>query len=271
MRYFVLISMFILVACSGAENKAAYRQAQIDMVRQQQQSREAIATQREQAEAAKWKHAAAIVAANPESADAFAVAMAVSVVTQNNENDAPVITLQRESNEALEVVKAVAPALVGVIGQVGVAALNADVAKTQSRNNASIQINDSQQDARIVEAVAGLGIAASNQTSTAVGGDYYVSGGNIDQSNSSVNSSNNPVDNSTTDNSTTDNSTTDNAVSTFSETYTTNNGDKLTLEELTELIADGIQITVIIDGEETPVEQCESGSGLSFGGNSEVC
>ena len=66
MRYFVLISMFILGACSGAENKAAYRQAQIDMVRQQQQSREAIATQREQAEAAKWKHAAAIVAANPE-------------------------------------------------------------------------------------------------------------------------------------------------------------------------------------------------------------
>ena len=266
MRYFVLISMFILWACSGAENKAAYRQAQIDMVRQQQQSREAIATQREQAEAAKWKHAAAIVAANPESADAFAVAMAVSVVTQNNENDAPVITLQRESNEALEVVKAVAPALVGVIGHVGVAALNADVAKTQSRNNASVQINDSQQDARIVEAVAGLGIAASNQVSTAVGGDYYASGGDIDQSNSSVNSSNNPVDNSTTDN-----STTDNAVSTSSETYTTNNGDKLTLEELTELIAGGIQITVIINGEETPVEQCESGSGLSFGGDSEVC
>ena len=96
--------------------------------------------------------------------------------------------------------------------------------------------------------------------------DYYASGGDIDQSNSSVNSSNNPVDNSTTDN-----STTDNAVSTSSETYTTNNGDKLTLEELTELIAGGIQITVIINGEETPVEQCESGSGLSFGGDSEVC
>ena len=266
MKYLVLTSLFILGACSGAENKAAYRQAQIDMVRQQQQSREAIATQRQAAEAAKWEHAAAIVAANPESADAFAVAMAVSVVTKNNEGDAPVVTLQRESNEALEVVKAVAPALVGVIGQVGVAALNADVAKTQSRNNASIQINDSQQDARIVEAVAGLGVAASNQVSTAVGGDYYVSGGDIDQSNSSVNSSNNPVDNSTTDN-----STTDNAVTTSSETYTTNNGDELTLDEITKLITDGIEITVIIDGEETPVEQCESGSGLSFGGDSEVC
>ncbi len=261
MKYLVLTSLFILGACSGAENKAAYRQAQIDMVRQQQQSREAIATQREQAEAEKWKQAAAIVAANPESADAFAVAMAVSVVTQNNEGDAPVVTLQRESNEALEVVKAVAPALVGVIGQVGVAALNADVAKTQSRNNASIQINDSQQDARIVEAVAGLGVAASNQVSTAVGGDYYVSGGDIDQSNSSVNSSNNPVDNSTTDN----------AVTTSSETYTTNNGDELTLEEITKLITDGIEVTVIIDGKETPVKQCQSGDALSFGGNSEVC
>ncbi len=261
MKYFVLIPLFILGACSGAENKAAYRQAQIDMVRQQQQSREAIATQRQAAEAAKWKHAAAIVAANPESADAFAVAMAVSVVTQNSEEDAPVVTLQRESNEALEVVKAVAPALVGVIGQVGVAALNADVAKTQSDNNAAVQVNDRQQSARIVEAVAGLGVAASNQVSTAVGGDYYVSGGDIDQSNSSVNSSNNPVDNSTTDN----------AVTTSSETYTTNNGDELTLEEITKLITDGIEVTVIIDGEETPVEQCESGDALSFGGNSEVC
>ena len=271
MKYLVLTSLFILGACSGAENKAAYRQAQIDMVRQQQQSREAIATQRQAAEAAKWEHAAAIVAANPESADAFAVAMAVSVVTQNSEEDAPVVTLQRESNEALEVVKAVAPALVGVIGQVGVAALNADVAKTQSDNNAAVQVNDRQQSARIVEAVAGLGVAASNQVSTAVGGDYYVSGGDIDQSNSSVNESNNPVNNSTTDNSTTDNSNTDNAVTTSSETYTTNNGDELTLEEITKLITDGIEVTVIIDGEETPVEQCESGDALSFGGNSEVC
>lgn len=266
MKYLVLIPLFILGACSGAENKAAYRQAQIDMVRQQQQSREAIATQRQATEAAKWEHAAAIVAANPESADAFAVAMAVSVVTQNNEEDAPVVTLQRESNEALEVVKAVAPALVGVIGQVGVAALNADVAKTQSDNNAAVQVNDRQQSARIVEAVAGLGVAASNQVSTAVGGDYYVSGGDIDQSNSSVNESNNPVNNSTTDN-----STTDNAVTTSSETYTTNNGDELTLEEITKLITNGIEVTVIIDGEETPVEECQSGDALSFGGNSEVC
>ncbi len=261
MKSLVLIPLFILGACSGAENKAAYRQAQIDMVRQQQQSREAIATQRQAAEAAKWEHAAAIVAANPESADAFAVAMAVSVVTQNNEEDAPVVTLQRESNEALEVVKAVAPTLVGVIGQVGVAALNADVAKTQSDNNAAVQVNDRQQSARIVEAVAGLGVAASSQVGTSVGGDYYVSGGAIDQSNSSVNSSNNPVDNSTTDN----------AVSTSSETYTTNNGDELTLEEITDLITNGIEVTVIIDGEETPVEECESGDALSFGGNSEVC
>lgn len=261
MKYLVLIPLFILGACSGAENKAAYRQAQIDMVRQQQQSREAIATRRQAAEAAKWEHAAAIVAANPESADAFAVAMAVSVVTQNNEEDAPVVTLQRESNEALEVVKAVAPTLVGVIGQVGVAALNADVAKTQSDNNAAVQVNDRQQSARIVEAVAGLGVAASSQVGTSVGGDYYVSGGAIDQSNSSVNSSNNPVDNSTTDN----------AVSTSSETYTTNNGNELTLEEITDLITNGIEVTVIIDGEETPVEECESGDALSFGGGSEVC
>ena len=258
MKHLLLLPLFILGACTNVEDKAAYRQAQIDMVRQQQQSRQAIATQREQAEAAKWKHAADIVAANPESADAFAVAMAVSVVTQNNDSDAPVVTLQREQNEALEVVKAVAPSLIGVLGTVGTVALNADVAKTQSRNNAAIQINDSQQDARIVEAVAGLGAAASAQVGTSVGGDYYVTGGDLDQSTATATSTSTTTSTETTSDS--------NNVT----TYTTTDGTSVTLEDIKKLLESNLRVTVLIDDEEVEVEQCPDG-GLTFGGGSNAC
>ena len=260
MKHLLLLPLFILGACTSVEDKAAYRQAQIDMVRQQQQSREAIATQREQAEAEKWKHAAAIVAANPESADAFAVAMAVSVVTNNNETDAPVVTLQRENNEALEVVKAVAPSLINVLGTVGTVALNADVAKTQSRNNAAVQINDSQQDARIVEAVAGLGVAASSRVGTSVGGDYYVTGGNVDQSTQTSTATS-----STTSNETTTTTTTNTDSNNVTE-YVTTDGTNVSLADIQALLANNLEVTVLIDGEAVEVEQCEDG-GLTFGGD----
>ena len=254
MKHLLLLPLFILGACTSVEDKAAYRQAPIDMVRQQQQSKQVIATQREQAEAEKWKHAAAIVAANPESADAFAVAMAVSVVTNNSEGDAPVVTLQRESNEALEVVKAVAPSLISVLGTVGTVALNADVAKTQSRNNAAIQINDSQQDARIVEAVAGLGVAASSQLSTSVGGDYYATGGDLDQSTVSSNQ-------------TTTNMDSNNVTEAVTNEYVTPDGTRVSLEDIQALLANNLEVTVLIDGEPVEVEQCED-DGLTFGGGS---
>jgi hypothetical protein len=261
MKHLLLLPLFVLGACTSVEDKTAYRQAQIDMVRQQQQSRETIATQREQAEAEKWKHAAAIVAANPESADAFAVAMAVSVVTNNNEADAPVVTLQRESNEALEVVKAIAPSLINVLGTVGTVALNADVAKTQSRNNAAIQINDSQQDARIVEAVAGLGVAASSQVGTSVGGDYYVTGGNVDQSTQTSTATT-----TNTETTTTTNTDSNNVTEAVTNEYVTTDGTNVSLEDIQALLANNLEVTVLIDGEAVEVEQCKDG-GLTFGGD----
>jgi hypothetical protein len=259
MKHLLLLPLFVLGGCTSVEDKTAYRQAQIDMVRQQQQSRETIATQREQAEAEKWKHAAAIVAANPESADAFAVAMAVSVVTNNNEADAPVVTLQRENNEALEVVKAIAPSLINVLGTVGTVALNADVAKTQSRNNAAIQINDSQQDARIVEAVAGLGVAASSQVGTSVGGDYYATGGDLDQSTQTSTAT-------TTEATTTTNTDSNNVTEAVTNEYVTTEGTNVSLEDIQALLANNLEVTVLIDGEAVEVEQCEDG-GLTFGGD----
>ena len=73
----LLLISLLLVGCTSVEEKREYRQAQVDMVKTQQQSREVIALQREQAQAQMWAAAAEIVKANPESADAFAVVMGV--------------------------------------------------------------------------------------------------------------------------------------------------------------------------------------------------
>jgi hypothetical protein len=178
-----------------------------------------------------------------------------------------VVTLQRESNEALEVVKAVAPSLINVLGTVGTVALNADVAKTQSRNNAAIQINDSQQDARIVEAVAGLGVAASSQVGTSVGGDYYVTGGDLDQSTQTSTATSSTTSNETTTTTTT-NTDSNNVTEAVTNEYVTTDGTKVSLEDIQALLANNLEVTVLIDGEAVEVEQCEDGDGFTFGGGS---
>lgn len=277
MKYAILILPLVLAACSSTEDKESYRQAQIEIVREQQKSREAMRYQENAVEAAKWEAAKEIVAANPEAADAFAVAMAVSVVQNQQKNDAPIVTLNREQNEGMELLKAMAPALVGTLGQVGIAALNADVAKTNARQSAAIQINDANQDARIVEAVAGVGVAAAAQatsvtnTSTTVAGDMYTAGNDIDQSNSSINDSNNPIDNSV-DN--TNNAVDNSDNSSLMLTYETTEGLNATFQELLALLQEGINVNVLIDGDVVPVTPtvCPDGStGLTFGGDSIVC
>ena len=66
MKYLAIAPLMLLAACSSHEEKGSYRQAQIDMVRQQQEHRAVVEAQRSAAEAKKWQAAADIVAANPE-------------------------------------------------------------------------------------------------------------------------------------------------------------------------------------------------------------
>ena len=55
----------------------------------------------------------------------------------------------------------------------GVAAINADVRKTDSNNSRKIQINDALTDAAIINSVTDLGTAAVGAGGLDVGGDYY--------------------------------------------------------------------------------------------------
>ena len=148
--------IILLGACTSQEEKREYRSAQVTMVQTQVTAK----TQQEVADAtarqALYEAMARVAQINPDSADAIAVALAVSSVREEDGDTQPIVQLQREENEALAVVKAVAPALITTLGTVGVAALQADVNKTQSNNAAAVAIADAATDADIMRSVTDM-------------------------------------------------------------------------------------------------------------------
>lgn len=341
----IAILILVLAGCTSQEEKREYRQAQVSMVQTQVSAK----TQQDIADAtartALYEAMARVAAASPDNADAIAVALAVSSVREETKDSQPIVQLQREENEALAVVKAVAPSLLTTIGTVGVAAIQADVNKTQSNNAAMVAIADATTDADIMRSVTNMATAGLNNAGMDIGGDYYVSE-SIDQSftdNTAISDSNNQISSttqtisesynssestsssqdiidsynsteSTTDSYNSSESTTDSYNSTEStsntETTTTTDSNNITetstvtdsynetndtynsqdiynqqvyetqegtlysIEDLLTLIQQGIQVTVLVDGEPVTTEAapCPDGStGLTFGGDSIVC
>jgi len=299
MKKLAVAVTLMMVGCTSVEEKREYRQAQVDMVKVQQQSKEAIALQREQAQAQMWSAAAEIVKANPDSADAFAVVMGVRVASEDDQQDAPLVTLQREENEALAVIKSVAPALVTTLGQVGIAALQADVNKTQSDNAARVAIADAATDADIMRSVTGMAQVGLNRATTQVGGDYYVAE-TLDQSLTETNTVTD-ASTSTTTETNTSTSTETNTSTTTSDSNNTNtetssetntegsyntsdsynnssdnssdtnssgeyqsaDGSYLSADDIRALLGAGLRVRVVIGGEEVEVVDC--GDELGFG------
>ena len=299
MKKLAVAVTLMMVGCTSVEEKREYRQAQVDMVKVQQQSKEAIALQREQAQAQMWSAAAEIVKANPDSADAFAVVMGVRVASEDDQQDAPLVTLQREENEALAVVKSVAPALVTTLGQVGIAALQADVNKTQSDNAARVAIADAATDADIMRSVTGMAQVGLNRATTQVGGDYYVAE-TLDQSltvtntvtdaSTSTTTETNTSTSTETNTSTTTSDSNNTNTETSSETntegsyntsdsynnssdnssdtnssgeYQSADGSYLSADDIRALLGAGLRVRVVIGGEEVEVVDC--GDELGFG------
>lgn len=274
--------LLIMSGCASTEEKQARRDAQVSMIQTQVDAE----TQQNIAEAtartALYEAMARVAANSPDSADAIAVALAVSSVKDSaSEKERPLIQLQQERNEAAEIVKAIAPALITTVGTIGVAAIQGETNRAASENARDIAIADSASDADIMRSVTGMATAGLANAGTAIGGDYYVAGGGIDQSvtttNTSTNTSNNTETNTwttTTDsyNPSSDTYTTSNTYN--QQTYQTAGGEAITYEELRDLVLQGLNFTVVIDGEEVTVEpaNCPDGSdGLTFGGGEVVC
>ena len=83
------------------------------------------------------------------------------------------VTLQQSRTWHWSTTKALAPTVGNLVSGLGVAAINASVTKNAQDANRAIQINDAQSDVAIVQAVAGLGTAAANNSGITAGGDVY--------------------------------------------------------------------------------------------------
>ncbi len=154
---------------AGNDRLARHQQDQIELVRVQAETRERMALDRAQAQA-QWALAMAQVAQSaPDSADAIAVALAVSAVKGNEEgSSSPVVTLQRQENGAREWARILASPVLGSLTQLGIAGINADVQKNASDNMAKIQINEDTVDGQQFEVLGNVATAVSSFGATAI-------------------------------------------------------------------------------------------------------
>ena len=179
MRYLATaVAVSVLSGCAtskGNERHAQHAADQIRMVAVQREARVQEAQAEASANAALVQALAEVARANPDHAPAVTVALAVIGVRGqgSDDPDAPMVTLQRQQNEALEWTKALAPTVGTLVSGLGVAAINASVTKNAQDANRQIMLGDQEQNARIVEAVAGLGSTAVDNAGLSVGGDYY--------------------------------------------------------------------------------------------------
>ena len=178
MRVLALATVLVVTGCATEKGNVRHAQHASDQVRIVAVQREAM-VQEAKAEAstrlALMEALARVAEANPQEASSVAVALAVIGVrgSQQDKSNTPVIGLQKQTNEALEWTKALAPTVGGLITGVGIAAINAETQRNASDNNRDILLGDQVADRGIVEAVAGLGSVAAAQTGIAVSGDYY--------------------------------------------------------------------------------------------------
>ena len=252
----------VLAGCTSAEQKQDYRDAQVQVIGAQVSGRTEQDKANASARAALYQAMAEVAKNAPDSADAIAVAMAVASVQEEADSSGAIVQLHREQNEAVELTKAIAPALIGTLGTVAVAGYQASVSKNNSDNAAIVALGDSAADASIMQSVTEMAAIGLSQNSVSVGGDYTTVGNDMDQS--VTTSSTNTETNTTTDTNT-ETSSVSTVTDSYNETiYQTSEGTNVSLADIEALIANGIAVTVIIDGEEVEVTQCDDT--LTFGG-----
>ena len=144
----IISAGLILGGCTSAEQKQEYRNAQVQVIGAQVSGRTEQDKANAAARAALYQAMAEVARNAPDSADAIAVAMAVASVQEEEDTDGALVQLHREQNEAIEVVKAVAPALITTVGTIAVAGYQAICyLRTTADNAAIVALGDSAADA----------------------------------------------------------------------------------------------------------------------------
>ena len=283
----LIVTAVALAGCSSLEEREAHMRGQIEIVRVQKDSETMQKTAEANARARLYEALAAVAVANPEQASAVTVALAVQGVSSEGvSNNSKIVSLQPLVNEKLEFAKAFAAPLANVTTAVATAYINADVAKTQSNNAARVQINDALQDSRIVESVAGVGIAAAEASGLMVSGDNYTlsDSASISQdtistaettstatttttetntSSSIADSYNIETENADSYNDNSDSSDNSDNSDNTDNSYITYGNQQMTLQDLLAFLADSGQPYSFTVGEETYTDGDETGGGVT--------
>jgi hypothetical protein len=250
-----IAAVSILAGCAtskGNQRHAQHSADQIKMVAVQREARLQEAQAESATQVALVQALSEVAKSNPDHAPAVTVALAVIGVrgSEGTSKDAPIIGLQQQRNEALEWTKALAPTLGNLASGLGVAAIQANVTKKQAEITRDIQINDANSDVAIVQAVAGLGTAAANNSGITAGGDVYQvqDQGVIDQSTDSS---------TTTTNETTYTASEEAFINTgvndFSDRIIEFEGSAMTIQDLISLLdTQGASYSIDLDGDGTP-------------------
>lgn len=289
----ILIAVLLLSGCQSLEKQQSNEQAQVEIIKVQREALAREESSRTQAQIALYESLAKIAEVSPESADAAVLAMAmVGQGANETSDDGPLVALREQRNEAIELTKALAPTVGNVVSAVGMAAVNASVQKRQIAATAAVQIQDSNNDAAIVESVASLGTAAVGAVgdNITVTDDAWVNMGSYTDNDTTTTTTNTSTEtNTTTDtetNTTTTDSnnttTTDNSVYTYTTTDTVSyGGQELTLGGLLAYLRStglayslrigGDVYTVDGDGEPTEITCWPQDGGPQFSPALPVC
>jgi hypothetical protein len=180
----VALALASFLGCASADQKMAskqgYRNAQVEVIKVQAEQATARETAEQLSHAAMWQSLSEAVKANPESASHFAIVMAVAASNgsaPSGNNNVPMATLKTEQDvTALDWAKVMTGPVLGTLTQVGIAALNTDLQKEISQNNAAVNMKQEENRGKIFDVIPSIaGAAGSTITMTDsvyVGNDY---------------------------------------------------------------------------------------------------
>ena len=178
------LALVSFLGCASAEQKMAskrdYRDAQVEAIRVQSESR----VSRDQVNAlekqAMWNALAEVVKANPDAASNVAIVAAVAAARDGGENGEStsegmaLIKTERDVT-ALDWAKVLTGPVLGTVTQVGIAALNTDLQKEISRNNTAVDLVEAEIEGKIYDAV-GTMASTPRSTVTVTDSGSYIGG-----------------------------------------------------------------------------------------------
>ena len=163
----ISMALAVLTGCASAESRLAsredFRAKQVQAIAVQAEQETARRAADAQAKSEMWRALSDAIESNPESASHFAIVMAVAAARgDNDDGKSPATATLKAEREvlAIDYVKALAPALISTVGNVGTAAILADQTKASIRANRDVRIVEAGVEGQIYD-VLGAAVSGS--------------------------------------------------------------------------------------------------------------